>query len=516
MGAFLMPIDPSTITWESPDPSTIKWDDEVKAAPKWTDLPRNVIPSAGRFVGGIAQTVMHPVDTVGSLGDALAGALRNVTPKSLRELIDKADSTPENQLRASATADSVGQFYKDRYGGAENVKNTLITDPVGAAADLSSVLGIGGLSTTGTTSNVLSKASKFTNPLSVVPPLARVSGAAFKHATGMMSGVGPENVSQAFKAGYTGPRQSTAFIDNLTGKSNITDVLDAAKQGIENMGRAKAAEYRANMSAVRKDSTVLKFDGIDKALSDAEAVTTFKGQITNDRAAAAVAQINKDVQWWKTLPENEFHTPEGLDALKQKVGGVLESIPFEEKTARLAAGKVYHAIKSEIVKQAPVYAETMKTYSESSDLIREIERALSLGQKSAADTAMRKLQSLSRNNVNTNYGSRLNLAKTLEQQGGVDILPSIAGQAMVTWTPRGLPGQLGGMMTAGSALLSNPIAATALPFQSPRALGLMSYGAGRAGGVLGRGAGAMGLTPDNAGLLGLTAYELGQPGLLGQ
>jgi hypothetical protein len=121
----------------------------------------------------------------------------------------------------------------------------------------------------------------------------------------------------------------------------------------------------------------------------------------------------------------------------------------------------------------------MQEYSEASDTIKEIERALSLGQKASADTAMRKLQSLTRNNVNTNYGNRLDLAKTLEAGGGNEILPSISGQAMSSWTPRGLAG-LGGPATLGiAAAMSNPYALAALPFQSPRTIGTLLYGTGQ-------------------------------------
>jgi len=184
------------------------------------------------------------------------------------------------------------------------------------------------------------------------------------------------------------------------------------------------------------------------------------------------------VDEWKTLDPAQFHTPEGLDALKQKLGGILEGIPFEEKTARTAANKVYNATKSEIEAQAPTYAKVMKGYQAASDQISEIERALSLGKKASNDTAMRKLQSLMRNNVQTNYGNRLTLANALEDKGGVDLLPSLAGQALSSVTPRSLSGQIGAGATMFNAM-SNPLSLAALPLQSPRLVGSLAYGAGR-------------------------------------
>lgn len=297
------------------------------------------------------------------------------------------------------------------------------------------------------------------------------------NALGMTTGVGPEPIRQAFQAGKTG---NQAFVDNMTGAADMTDVLAKAKAGIQTMAAKKSAEYSAGMVPVKGDKTVLSFTGIDQAVSDAANMGAFKGQVKNEAAASAIDKMRAAVNEWKALDPAQYHTAEGLDALKQRLGGILESIPFEQKTARAAAQKVYNATKSEIENQAPGYAKVMKDYTQASELITEIERALSLGKKAAADTSMRKLQSLMRNNVNTNYGNRLNLAQELEQQGGVSLMPDIAGQALSSWTPRGLASVGSGV--TGVAALSNPAALALLPMQSPRLVGNLAYGAGRATG----------------------------------
>jgi hypothetical protein len=92
---------------------------------------------------------------------------------------------------------------------------------------------------------------------------------------------------------------------------------------------------------------------------------------------------------------------------------------------------------------------------------------------------MRKLQSLTRNNVNTNYGQRLNLAKQLEAAGGQQIMPALAGQALSELTPRGLqgaasiPGALGSFSMGGL-----PAALAYGAASSPRLMGGAAYGAG--------------------------------------
>lgn len=319
-----------------------------------------------------------------------------------------------------------------------------------------------------------------------LPPAIAVAGkigstvgkgisSATKNVLGLTTGVGAEPISQAFKAGKTGNK---AFIDNLKGDVPLTDVLDNAKAGLQAMNAAKQAEYRSGMVPIKGDKSVLSLSGISKAVDDASQVATYKGQVKNESANAAIEKMRAVVDEWKQLDPTEFHTPEGLDALKQKLGGILETIPFNEKSARMAASKVYNATKAEIESQAPTYAKVMKGYQTASDQISEIERALSLGDRASKDTAMRKLQSLMRNNVQTNYGNRLNLATALEDQGGVELMPALSGQALNSWTPRSLAGQ-GGGIAAGLMSFSNPSMLAALPFQSPRVVGSLAYGAGR-------------------------------------
>lgn len=338
--------------------------------------------------------------------------------------------------------------------------------------------------------------------------IGRGISTAAKNTLGMTTGVGAEPISQAFKAGKAGNK---TFLDNLKGDVQLTDVLDSAKSGLQAMNAAKQAEYRSGMVPIKGDQSVLSLAGISNAVDDASKVATYKGQVKNESANAAVEKMRAVVDEWKALDPTQFHTPEGLDALKQKLGGILEGIPFNEKSARMAAGKVYNATKSEIESQAPTYAKVMKGYQTASDQISEIERALSLGDRASKDTAMRKLQSLMRNNVQTNYGNRLSLANTLESQGGVELLPALSGQALNSWTPRSLSGQIGSGATALTAL-SNPLALGALPFQSPRLVGSLAYGAGRLSGVAQHGASGAQSGLSQSGLGGL----LSDPDLLKQ
>lgn len=304
--------------------------------------------------------------------------------------------------------------------------------------------------------------------------VADLAGSAAKNVLGLSTGAGGNAVSTAVQAGKSGDR---AFLDNMRGNVPFTDVLDQAKTALTNMRIARGNEYRQGMAGVSADKTVLDMKPIEAAVNSIKSMGSYKGQQINKNAAGTVDEIAQQIDTWAKLNPKDYHTPEGLDALKKAVGDIRDATEFGS-AGRKAADTVYNAIKGEISQQAPTYSKTMKAYSEASDLITEIEKSLSLGNKASADTAMRKLQSLMRNNVNTNYGNRLDLARELEQQGGASLLPSVAGQAMSSATPRGLQG----LAASGAGLLGvagNPWALATLPFQSPRLVGEAAYGLGR-------------------------------------
>jgi len=297
---------------------------------------------------------------------------------------------------------------------------------------------------------------------------------------GMATGAGETALSEAYKAGKTG---NQAFVENMRGLAPMENVLNQAKASLSNMRQDISKEYKLGMMDVGTDKSVLSFKGIDKAISDAKDIASYKGQNINPEAGKALQEIRATVDEWKNLPANEFHTPEGMDALKQKVGGILEGIPYEAGKARTIAQNIYHSIKNEIADQAPKYNEVMKGYSEGQDLIKEISKSLSLGDKASVATGLNKLQSLMRNNVNTNYGYRQELANTLMKKGGGDLMPALAGQALSAKTPRGLVGQgldvsalLGTALTGGAHI---PATLATMATTSPRLMGEAAYKAGQ-------------------------------------
>ena len=439
-------------------------------------------------IGGLLEAVQSPVQTAQNLADVVAGGVYNVLPETLQRGLSAIEFNPEAQQRASKMASAVGQEFKEIYTTPEGFKKTMQQDPFRVLGDVS-MLASGGTTATARlpqVSRTLARISDVTNPVTTAMQAAtvipKVLGATTTNVLGMTTGVGSEAVRTAYQSGLEG---SKAFLANIRGDVPMTDVLDLAKTNLQNMQQVKQAAYRADMKNIAKDKTVLSFKNIDDALAKANDVATYKGQVTNESANAAITKIRAEVDAWKMLDPAEFHTPEGLDALKKKIGAIQEDIPYENKTARTVAGGIYNSVKDEISRQAPEYSRVMKEYSDASELVREMERALSLGQKSAADTAMRKLTSVMRNNVNTNFGLRLDLVRQMEQQGGNQLLPSIAGQAMSSTLPRGLAPQIASVSAVPSIVENlmqgtTPLTLAAAPLFSPRLVGEAGYGLGAA------------------------------------
>ena len=91
---------------------------------------RNLIPSLKKNLGDIVAAVTSPIDTAkGLLGVAGGYASKAGVP-------GLSDYAPY--------ADAMNQMIVDRYGGVENLMDTIETDPVGVLMDFSGISGVGG------------------------------------------------------------------------------------------------------------------------------------------------------------------------------------------------------------------------------------------------------------------------------------------------------------------------------------------------------------------------------------
>lgn len=455
-------------------PAMPKREESLGTGQMFAQALANLPGSAYELGKSTFEAVTSPIETgknIAALGSSVLGK------------IGVTDASPE-------MADRVGRFYKDRYGSIENAKRTFANDPAGFLADAATILtGAGGalraVPQAGVKSagKVVQKAADIVDPLSVAVKGVKGAGKGTAAVLGFTTGTGTRAVEEAAKAGYRGGDQGEAFVSQMRGAAPIADVVESIKPAISALRQDRSAAYRQGMANVAKDKTVLKFDDIDKAIGNARQTGMYKGQVIDKSAAEAWQKINDQVNEWKGLDPAEFHTPEGLDALKKSIQDIRESYPYGSP-ARLAADKAYNAVRGEITKQAPEYSRVMKDYETASDLLSEIETTLSQNPRASIDTQVRKLQSILRNNANTNYGRRAELGEMLAERGATELFPQLAGQAMSSWTPRGLSGALSGAGAIYSTIPAiaqgiTPTGALQLASTSPRIVGETVYAAGQ-------------------------------------
>lgn len=481
----------------------------------WADVPgealRNLPASAGNFLSALVHPILHPIDTANALGGIAAGVINKTgRPGDLRREWDPEPTPQEIDKRAAieAPANAVGKFFADRYGTVEGFKNALATDPVGVAADAATVLS-GGSALPGRAGSMIGTAARAIDPVTQGINALKVTGnltgktveKLTSNALGATTGAGAVSVRAAGRAGREGGETAATFRQNMRGQVPVSDVVDTAKDALAQMRAERGSAYRAGMADLSKDKTVMEFAPIDTAVDKAAQVGSFKGVTVEPRAQAIVAEMRETVEQWKQLDPIEYHTPEGIDALKRTLANIRDATQFHTPE-RVAADRIYKAVRDEIVEQAPGYSKIMEAYQQASDKLNETTRTLSLGEKASGDTAARKLLSATRNNVQTNYGQRQRLINAL-----AEIEPSlpyqIAGQGMNALLPRGLVARLAAMSSA-------PVNALALPVFSPRLVGEAAYYAGRGTGIAERGANALRITERNIRRTGRGAYQAGR------
>jgi hypothetical protein len=390
------------------------------------------------------------------------------------------------------TIAAIGEHYANQYGTEQGFLEALAERPAEILMDASTV--VGGLGAVGK----VAKATELSNLLDPVRLATRVAKMPFQagnvaakatgevgaNVLGVTTGAGAEAVKEAVRAGKTGGEKGAAFVENMRGGGDMEAILAQAREAVGNIRKDASEAYRNGMVDVAKDKTILDFQPIYDRLGKLRDRAFMGDKVKNPSAAAVYEKAKGIVDDWAAGDPAQFHTPEGMDGLKQRLGDLSNDFATDNnrRAASIATG-IYGEVRDVIGKQAPGYYKVMKDYQTAAEKLADIERSLSLKTGAPVDTSIRKLQSILRNNANTNYGRRVDLGRTLEEAGADTMFPAMAGQQMSATSPRGLGavtaggGVLGAIPTGGTSLI-------ALPLASPRLVGEAAYAGGRfAGGV---------------------------------
>lgn len=505
------PFDPNKLTPVEGNPfETTKPTGATPSGPRSyaaADVPgeamTNFLPSIGKqlkeMYEGLTGAISDPIQTARTLSSfgvsvsplgPLAQSAQMMLPH-MPEAIQKALGpvlTELNAPKAELTADLV-----KTYGGWDNVKHTLAEDPARVLMDAAAIASGGEMAL----ARVAPKAAKVLGAATNLDPLTAAANAgakAIEHGApallGQSTGVGAAPIKEAYAAGREGGERGANFWKAYNEGVPAEEIIAKAEQGVNNIKQRMQQVYASRKNDKRfgwgEDQKPLNFAPIEKAWNDlVDSYTTKSGKrLVGDaewkdiqKVGEVVAEWGQDIQIGKSVG-----TADDLDGLKRRIQAIYPSSP-ENRQTRRAVTKMAGAVRSEITKQVPGYARAMKDYAEASEHLDELRRAFSLGDKASIQTKMSQLQSVLRNNANTQYGHRTKMLADLEREGAVSIRPELAGSALSSLEPRGLA-RVGTGAGAGFGLgsvLGSPIVggAVGLAASSPKIVGGVAHGAGR-------------------------------------
>ena len=373
----------------------------------------NIPSSAAEFATGLYTAVTNPIQTASSMMDLAAGGLKagaeKVLPKNVYNFINDMDRDPKSAERAMRTARQFGGQMADRYGTYDAIKNTLATDPVGFAADMSTLLS-GGSSVaaragrTGT-AGVLNKMAQATNPVNVLKPAGRaVAKAAGRAPLKIANALAPKSAAYMEAAEGRAPEliaQLRAPGEIVPG-SRPTAAQQASPLGLtkfsamgETSAKAKPSEYlaRANEAEAARLASLRTVGGTP---SDITAAKTARRTATDPLYAAAEAQKFRADPKLMVLADDPYIKQAMPDAarLSASQGVTFDSNPTRyihnikisldkmlTKTGETALASTERAqvakVKTQLVNwlesKAPEYGAARTTFAEKSKPINQME-----------------------------------------------------------------------------------------------------------------------------------------------
>lgn len=203
-----------------------------------TQAVKNIPGSAIQYGTDIAVALADPIGTAKSIGQLGAGIVQLLIP---------GEQANEQQAKA------VGQYFANRYGGMENLKRTIATDPVGFLGD-ASILITGGAALASKVAPLKQVAEKAKKAGQAIDPLAIASkpvSATLESGLGLTTGVGREAVQEAYRAGVAGGKPAKEFTTAMRQKDSLKGIVDEAKRGVTEMAGKRKAEYLKSMEGIK-------------------------------------------------------------------------------------------------------------------------------------------------------------------------------------------------------------------------------------------------------------------------
>lgn len=317
---------------------------EEGVLPSPSKIVSSVIPSAVQFGKGIVEAVTHPVQTAEALTGLAVGGVQSMLPVPEEEFIISPQgrkirtSGKDNRQKWTNFSDAMG----GRYGGWDNIKNTIETDPVGFVADVSAVMipiggavGKAGLAIEPVTAarNVISAAGRKLSPAAQ----KKLYISALKMQTGKKVSVS-ERAARAETGIKKGIRPTSQGLKKLNHEIRKTDLQ---VQKIINKG--SRAGDTVSMDAITKPLNKIREkakhsmdrESILKSLDDLEVEMKAHPDLKNGKIPAKAANEIKKRAWADL--EGKFGEAKALEIEARKAVGSAARQELEKLFPKIGA-----------------------------------------------------------------------------------------------------------------------------------------------------------------------------------
>jgi hypothetical protein len=294
-----------------------------RAPRSWSELPGNIAKSAVQLYSGL----LHPIDLVKGVTSVTAGGagvpeatamVRKNLPARKQEFSDYDLSRAAGLAQAQQMAGAMGEHFS-RYSTLEGIKNAMITDPVGTAADISMLLsgtaGAAQIFNAPRAASLASKAAAYTNPLS---PVA-VAG---KYAYGKLV---PQSEKTAAaitrKAAGEDINKIRAILDQDKSGLTVADLLaDLDRNQIHALGEVASAKDTTNfyskLDKFRKQSQETTLNNLAGGATNTEILNNLA------KSKEALTQVTTPMRETNLAAANTGKLKQGLEQQAATLGEV--------------------------------------------------------------------------------------------------------------------------------------------------------------------------------------------------
>lgn len=249
----------------------------------------NLPSSALGFAKGLFNTVLHPLDTLSSIGNTALGGIQKAVK------VTTGAQLPQTQAvqTADQTFNALGTALKDRYGSLENLQKTATNDPFGFGTDVLSVLqgGAGVLGKTEELNSLLSKtAGIVTKPVTkIAEGTTGLVGKTAKFGVSQATGLNPETISAIQENPGAFSKAGIAENTRTNLGQSVKDTIDQRLTSLSDTGKgyqsiketpgyvdikpletlnADGTYKRADLNTILKDNGIVVVDGKVKTTAE--------------------------------------------------------------------------------------------------------------------------------------------------------------------------------------------------------------------------------------------------------